>query len=631
MPEVNQKEAFLELQRRGAFEGKDPAIIAELSKRLNISETPPVTGVSGAAQATPVAQAAAVPNPQGGTNKVGGFAVGLVDAFNPLPIINTAETAIREAPNKSFKMGPPQGIGGNRMGFSMYRSESPEEQERIHQQALSESKIPELTLKHGIESFGGQFGKDFVANLHPGAETAGMATGLIASLLEGGANLAGKTETGAKLLGKILDRPGLRFLMNPEVKAAAAGGKAAKAEEKFLQTTSEILGEKDVNKIKDLQQNVGRIEELYKEGMSGNSAGFEVAKKVRAELKNIQDKLGTAVGEFRDKVKADKTTQVPIAGVKQKAQALLNEAALSTGETTLSGVEKTDVDNVIKMLGESDARNPSDILKITDRIDGMTRGARVAKDNISNEAVYVLKGIRKELKQSLYDQPQFAGYDKVDAPYAAFKDHVEDIEGKIKGINGEGYVKSMFNTNKTEARDDLEKALAMASGQSIAPEVFKEIKSINTAGTLVGMGDVKLDQANRTFQKYRDLALESAKKRGGAIGGAIGIGLGGGTFGPIGATGAGGTGYVLGSRFLKDMMEGRAIRYGQFMADPQRIFDTAKSASQLSKHARQLAADLDQVRALGPQKGQEMLQMAIQTPAYKELANYIANSQQGEQ
>lgn len=33
---IDQKEAFLELQRRGAFDGKDPSIINELAKRLNI-------------------------------------------------------------------------------------------------------------------------------------------------------------------------------------------------------------------------------------------------------------------------------------------------------------------------------------------------------------------------------------------------------------------------------------------------------------------------------------------------------------------------------------------------------------------------------------------------------------------
>ena len=669
-------------------------------------------------------------------NKVGGFAVGLAESFNPVSAIRPIETFFRKGAEIEYDKVP---APNTRMGYKLV----PKNLEQAEQIAEEKTVFPPLTLQSGLSKLG-EPGKKFVENLDPKAEMAGTAVGVIGSLGSSGVKLLGKSEKFGDFMSKVMN--------TTKGKAIRASEKAVKAQDDLTRTAYEILGESDPSKVQDIQQNVGRIEELYTRGKAGDRSGLDVVKKVRTELKDIQNKLGENVGKYRDMVDADTTTQIDISEVGKKFDDMAQKRGkLSTGENMLTGKAGKDVEDIKALLnpGQSESgikvyhgtgqdfqkfddsmrgsvtgaqsgkeaiwftddpivakaysvhaaetgpvkklldqadeaekiakrsglesdwkryddllaeaekldtydanfnrragavvkeakvdgnfmvvdakgktpqelskdgdidswlnfqiqkakkqkkdgvvfknlddgvglydkpathyavfdsnkislesgktRNPSDILKIIDDLDVRLNPNRLAKDNLSNDAIALMRETRNNLKKELYKQPQFAGYDEVDAPYSVYKDAVEDIERKINSYGGESYIKNLTGSNKTEARDDLEKALSLVAGRNIFPEVMSEVKSINIAGEMLGKADPKLDEANRTFQKYSDIYRSKVKTRSAIAGGIVGA-LSGGTIPGYGAVGATAAAPFVGAqtaKFVAPMFEGAAIR-----------------------------------------------------------------------
>jgi len=547
-------------------------------------------------------------------NKVGGFAVGLAESFNPASAIRPIETFFRKGAEIEYDKVP---APNTRMGYKLV----PKNLEQAAQIAEEKTVFPPLTLQSGLSKLG-EPGKKFVENLDPKAEMAGTAVGVIGSLGSSGVKLLGKSEKFGDFMSKVMN--------TTKGKAIRASEKAVKAQDDLTRTAYEILGESDPSKVQDIQQNVGRIEELYTRGKTGDRSGLDVVKKVRTELKDIQNKLGENVGKYRGMVDADTTTQIDISEVGKKFDDMVQKRGkLSTGENMLTGKAGKDVED-IKALLATPTRNPSDILKIIDDLDVRLNPNRLAKDNLSNDAIALMRETRNNLKKELYKQPQFAGYDEVDAPYSVYKDAVEDIERKINSYGGESYIKNLTGSNKTEARDDLEKALSLVAGRNIFPEVMGEVKSINIAGEMLGKADPKLDEANRTFQKYSDIYRSKVKTRSAIAGGIVGA-LSGGSIPGYGAVGATAAAPFVGAqtaKFIAPMFEGAAIRYGQKMANPQRLIEAAKKSNKLTQEAKQFVADYDKVRKVDPFKASVMQNFIIGTPIFKELMDFTIEEQE---
>jgi len=411
-----------------------------------------------------------------------------------------------------------------------------------------------------------------------GAATLGSAAGAGASdsdsVLGTVADAAGGAATGGVLgaagvgAGRALGRV---FRTRAEQQADAL----LKADKDFSGKVRKLIFENDPDVVNAIRKNPDKVNQLVTDAIDSDARlGFDgIADSIEQTLATKERELINRVGNFRRAVERDTNPSVQTKDFRKVLDTVKNRLQLSSpggeGRFVVGQRDLRQIDEIQELL-EPELLSPSDVLKITDKIDGLGVFSKNATDNLERATQNSLKTLRRKLKLRIRNSNK--EWAAADQNLSVFKELTKPIKRRVEGDTAESLVSNIFGKGKTRTRNRLASALdigetgAEKPSQRFLNEINETRAAVQIKNVFDEVTDPIADKVNRNVRQITDNALSVAQVAG------TGVGIGAGA--PFGVIGAG-FGAQIGSRVAKNLLTPFVNSFAKKAADPRKVLKAA--------------------------------------------------------